>query len=273
MDDDMDSQVDIILQPYGSAVYDTRRKCFFILNETATRILEKLRDLPQIEQIVDVIYSEFNASKSSIRKDTESFLLILESFGIGREAIRTNSRTLGSKSALSIIVAELELTQRCSFACRYCAVGASPKGKQGITVNHWVKIVKKLISKNVREITLTGGDPLESHAFWPILKLLSESGVYASVYANGNKINEEFISRLKRLDFLDKVTVQISLDSTVRETNDRYRGVGSYDTAMRAIRCLVSHNIPTGVASIVFPDTINDLEDTLWIWCQQRRTG
>ncbi|MGC8621977.1 MAG: radical SAM protein [Caldisphaera sp.] len=250
----------LILQPYGSVLYDLNKRKFIIMNNTATKIIEDLISGMNAQSIVqDIVRDGEKVGYDEVEKDVLGVINTLNMFEITTNRIK-GARTLGSKDNLSIIAAELELTQECSFACQYCLVYGSPSGKSGLSKSKWLKIVKTLLNKNLMEITLTGGDPLNSDSFWPIMELLQDTEVGISIYTPGIKVDIEFIKKLKELHNFKNISLQISLDSVDEKINDRYRGIGAYKSAINAIKLLNQNSIPVTIATLIFPDTINSLE-------------
>lgn len=255
--------LELILQPYGAALHDTRTKEFFIFNPTGSKILEGtaqgLTEDGIVELISDEVSSDSSADRNTISSDVSTFMSILRNFGITLPDVK-NAVILGNRRHLSTIAAQLELTQQCSFACQYCLVNGSPKGEPGLSVETWIRVVESLIDKGLRQVTLTGGDPPESEAFWPILNLLSKSDMVTTVYTAGRKVDLRFMQRLADCNFGDRLAMQVSLDSTDRRINDRYRGLGAYDAAVNAANLSLHYGVHVIIASLIFPDTISHLE-------------
>ncbi len=102
------------------------------------------------------------------------------------------------------------------------------------TLNKW---------KKKGRIALTGGEPLISPKLFPLVKHLEKSGEIEKIgiLTNGTLINEKTIDNIRAISKLHYI--QVSLDGATPETNDRIRGKGSFQKAMKAIRLLNQNSI------------------------------
>ncbi len=84
-------------------------------------------------------------------------------------------------------------------------------------------------------VNIGGGEPTVRPDFWELVDYATAHKVGVKFSTNGVKISPAIARRLAGSDYVD---VQISLDGATSEVNDYVRGVGSYDTAIRAMENL-----------------------------------
>jgi len=84
-------------------------------------------------------------------------------------------------------------------------------------------------------VNIGGGEPTVRRDFWELLDYATGHHVGVKFSTNGSRITEPVATRLAASDYVD---VQISIDGATAEVNDRVRGRGSYETAVRAMERL-----------------------------------
>jgi len=245
----------LIIQPFGATVIDGNTGKIDFVNDVATLIAKGLIQEQEIQEIAKSICDNYDVSEDEVLEDINEFVSAAPHLHNGRDWIIE-----GNENYLSIVQADLELTLTCNLQCEYCFAEAGPNaGKENneITIKEWMKICDWLLERGLKQATITGGDPVLSKAFWPVFNHLVDNGVILQIFTNGYKVDGEFISRIsnKPINF-----VQISLDSTIPETHERYRGKGSFEKAYHAIVLLTKHKIPVVIGASIFQDTVNEIE-------------
>ncbi len=126
------------------------------------------------------------------------------------------------------------ITGRCNFKCRHCYLSASTAKFGEVSHDEAMYIISQLEACGIREIYITGGEPLVRSDFWVIIDSLTEHGIRVSqIYSNGALVNEKFIDGLKsrRLN----PSIYISYDGV--GWHDWLRGVkGAEAMAERAMK-------------------------------------
>ena len=135
----------------------------------------------------------------------------------------------------------------CNLRCTHCLNASGP-------VDPWLAPmaadevrwhVEEAARLGVREVYFTGGEPFLHPR---ILELLGHAleRLPATVLTNGTLITERVADRLA--DLADRsrysLEVRVSLDDPDREANDRVRGPGAFDRALRAIARLQRRGLP-----------------------------
>ena len=129
----------------------------------------------------------------------------------------------------------------CNLACTHCLNASGPD-------DHWLKPIAPEVAREaireadelgVKEIYFTGGEPF---LHGEILPLLGEALAVAptTVLTNGTLIDGAMADRLTSLALRSvySLEVRVSLDDTDAAKNDRVRGAGVSDKAVRAIQLL-----------------------------------
>ena len=81
-------------------------------------------------------------------------------------------------------------------------------------------------------VNIGGGEPTVRPDFWELVDYATAHQVGVKFSTNGIKLDAAAARKLAASDYID---VQISLDGATAEVNDAVRGLGSYETATRAM--------------------------------------
>ena len=122
----------------------------------------------------------------------------------------------------------------CNLKCDYCCVRSSPKApRRALGLDRVRRIAQEARELGVREIFVTGGEPLLLEDIGDILLACSEAAP-TTVLTNGMLIAGRRLEMLRSLP-RERLTFQISLDSPTPERHDRHRGKGTWQRAWRGI--------------------------------------
>ena len=129
----------------------------------------------------------------------------------------------------------------CNLECTHCINASGPD-------DPWLKPIAPEVAREamreadelgVKEIYFTGGEPF---LHGEILALLADALAVAptTVLTNGTLIDDAMADRLAALarGAAYSLEIRVSLDDTDPEKNDRVRGAGAFDKAVRAIQLL-----------------------------------
>ena len=147
------------------------------------------------------------------------------------------------------------LTNRCNLDCSYC-------GLPGLTTpelssKELFDYLDSSIESGLRVLSLTGGEPLVHPDFDKFVLKARSNGVLISVNSNGLLVPNK-IDLLKENCF----QVVISIDGS-RDINDLYRGAGSFEKALKAIKLLQEKGIKTHANCVFTQENYNKLGDIL----------
>jgi mycofactocin radical SAM maturase len=128
-----------------------------------------------------------------------------------------------------------EITYACNLACIHCLSSSGRRDPRELTTAEAMGVVDELHDMQVFYVNIGGGEPTIRPDFYDIVGYAVDRGVGVKFSTNGSTITPARAASLAAADYVD---VQISIDGAVASTNDAVRGVGSYDTARRAMDLL-----------------------------------
>lgn len=132
---------------------------------------------------------------------------------------------------------KISLTDRCNYRCEYCDHWTRDHYVAEINVGQWIAIVSELKDYlGNPTIQFSGGEPMLSRAFLPLVEHCNVIGVRWGVITNGSLLNGV---ALQRLVGAHPLNVDISMDSSRAESHNLSRGVpNSLERIQRNLRQL-----------------------------------
>lgn len=149
----------------------------------------------------------------------------------------------------------LQVTKYCNMNCSYCyADFKTYKTVSEKTTGEICTLIDKLYSYGTRGIWFLGGEPMMRKDFGAIIDHAQGKGMFCDMNSNGTLINKDNIDIVRKLD-----GICISLDGD-EESNDFYRGKGSYAKAVSAIKLMREHGIKVRLHCILTKRTWRKLD-------------
>jgi len=141
---------------------------------------------------------------------------------------------------------KIEVTQKCPLVCAHCSSNATPNATQQMKVTDALHLTSQAINIGIKELDISGGEPL----IWPgiidLVKMCSENGVKTSVYSSGNVRDCQIILAELRKVGLSKIIFSIFGSSAhTHEQITRIRG--SFLQTMSSIDRAISERIKTEI--------------------------
>lgn len=147
----------------------------------------------------------------------------------------------------------------CNLSCTHCFISCSPQNDSfGFMDQSRIReFVEQGKSLGVKEFYFTGGEPLLNKEIYGILEDTLAVGP-VTVLTNGTTIRKRVAKKL--IDISDatiySLELRVSLDGFDAKSNDRLRGAGSFDSALKGITALVEAGfLPIITAVRTWPDT------------------
>ncbi len=151
-----------------------------------------------------------------------------------------------------------ELTYACNLACVHCLSSSGQRDDRELTTDEAKAVIDELNRLQVFYINIGGGEPMIRRDFLELVDYAISKNVGVKFSTNGAFIDAEKAKRFAAMDYLD---IQISLDGIDAATNDAVRGVGSYDTAIRAMEHLKAANFgPFKISIVVTRHNVDQLD-------------
>lgn len=106
---------------------------------------------------------------------------------------------------------------------------------------------------------ITGGDPILHNDFWKLCELLKKHNITFGILGNPFHLNDDVCQRLYGFGCRK---YQLSLDG-MRETHDKFRKSGSFDTTIEKIDCIKKAGMYCAVMSTVSSANMDELPDII----------
>ena len=138
----------------------------------------------------------------------------------------------------SPVWAYVQITDGCSHGCAWC-YGAFYQHNNQMSLEDFDKLTIKLKALGIKQITISGGEPMEHPQFKEIVELGADKGFVIHVATHGEHINESNYDI-----FLNNVD-QVQFNYQGSRHHDKVHKVKSYDKqvagmkALNALFCLV----------------------------------
>lgn len=161
-----------------------------------------------------------------------------------------------------IRMAHWSITGNCNYRCKHCYMSA-PDAKYG-ELSHEVvmDIAHQIIECGIRNVSLTGGEPLVRKDFLEIVDALLEGGVHiTTIYSNGKLVTEELLDELEKRGIYPEFNM--SYDG-VDGWHDWLRGIdGAGKIAEEAFLRCQRRGFPTGAEMCIHEKNKHLLRETV----------
>jgi radical SAM protein with 4Fe4S-binding SPASM domain len=160
------------------------------------------------------------------------------------------------------LVLSWNVTLKCNLKCSHCYINA----KESRLPDELSTDAAKMLIHQITEVSrplliLSGGEPLLREDIYEIIRYGADRGLRMGMGSNGMLIDDEVT---KRLEDAGMGTVAVSLDSSVPERHDEFRGVkGCWEHAVDAIKSLKKSRIQVQVNSTVTPQNYDEVDDVM----------
>ena len=147
-----------------------------------------------------------------------------------------------------------QINSLCNRCCKYCF---GPKNYQEIDFESFKLIVSKMSENGLKQIDLTGGEPLLHSEFDNIVRFLYNKNIsiYLSTncdyYSQHSEIIKDYIS-----------IVGIPIDGSHKEIHDLTRGEGSFYSVQNTLNDIIqsTNNIKIKIGTVVTNKNLSDLK-------------
>ena len=160
------------------------------------------------------------------------------------------------------LVISWNVTLRCNLKCSHCYINAEGKKLPDELSTDAAKMLIHQITEVSRPLLiLSGGEPLLRDDIYEIIKYGADRGLRMGMGSNGMLIDNDVAERLKEAGMW---TVAISLDSSIPERHDEFRGViGCWEQAVNAIKALKKAGLEVQVNCTVTQQNYDEVEDIM----------
>jgi mycofactocin radical SAM maturase len=151
-----------------------------------------------------------------------------------------------------------ELTYACNLACSHCLSSSGRRDPRELSTEECKAVIDELQRMQVFYVNIGGGEPTVRSDFWELLDYATSHDVGVKFSTNGIKIDAQAARRIAANSYVD---VQISIDGATPQVNDAVRGVGSYDTAVRALQHLSDAGVQAKLSVVCTRHNLGQLDE------------
>ena len=157
----------------------------------------------------------------------------------------------------------LNMTSRCNLNCIYCFATERQENNLKMNFDDYKKVLDSVKNYNPRaEIIFTGGEPLLSENTFAVAEYSKNLRFTNKLMTNATLIDEKNIEKIILL--FD--SVKISLDGSTAEKHNFYRGRGSYERTLNAIKLLEKFGADFSLAMVVTKNNSDDISEMAKKW-------
>jgi pyrroloquinoline quinone biosynthesis protein E len=154
-----------------------------------------------------------------------------------------------------------ELSYQCPLHCPYCSNPLDMSGyRDELETEHWVRVFGEARRLGVLQLALTGGEPMLRRDLVELCAGARDAGLYSSLITAGTCFTRERARALKAAG-LDHV--QISIQSTDPEDNDRIAGNRSFAQKIAAARVARELDFPLTINCVLHRHNLDRIEEVL----------
>lgn len=145
----------------------------------------------------------------------------------------------------------------CNLRCTHCFISCAPDNRtlEFLDIDTVLSALDEAAALGVKEYYVTGGEPFMHRDLPEMLSAMLAQGP-ATVLTNATLLRDRTLERLSRAerDSLYSLEIRVSIDGPDAASNDRIRGEGTFEAAMRGVRSLLRHGfLPIVTATRVWP--------------------
>ncbi|MCG2712342.1 MAG: radical SAM protein [Candidatus Omnitrophica bacterium] len=152
------------------------------------------------------------------------------------------------RKRMRLITVEFALTYRCNLQCGYCAQVHAEEFRHikahDLSFDQVRQVMDNLDFLGVERVNISGGEPLLREDIDDIITIAAKKKFFLTLVTNGMFVYKH-LKALKLVDLLS-----ISLDGT-EQTNDYFRGKGSFGLTFKGIHAAHEENIPFVLSAVV----------------------
>ena len=139
----------------------------------------------------------------------------------------------------------VKITERCDLHCAHCFVSATRLGSDMPAAALTLTVMSRFTEARVANVTLTGGEPFVHPDLLLIVENFVDNGMDVTICTNGVAITDDAIQRLQELQ---RVRVNVSLDGASEHSHGRFRGDrASFNATMSNTRALGDAGLLKGI--------------------------
>lgn len=153
------------------------------------------------------------------------------------------------------------ITGKCNYNCRHCLLSAPTNGHPQLPLKDCLHIIDQISACGIREIAITGGEPLVRSDFLEIVKALSAHKIRIRlIFTNASLLDEKLLDELEYMG--QRPEYQISYDGVGHHS--WLRGIPeAEDELLKALRLLQERKIKYTCAMCIHKENATSLAETV----------
>jgi len=153
-------------------------------------------------------------------------------------------------------------TQACNLKCVHCYQDARRRLPDELDLGQQLQVLEALRQNDVAMLAFSGGEPMMSPTFWPVVERAAEMGFHVSVATNGTLVTEESACRLRDAGVK---YIEVSIDSVEEDKHDRFRGRrGYWRRSVEGLKAAAgTEGVRAALAATITQLNIDELEELI----------
>ncbi len=148
----------------------------------------------------------------------------------------------------------------CHLRCSYCVAESTPAtARRGMEIATVRQLVDEAVEIGFEEIFFTGGEPFILPNIYEMLAYSSDRA-YTIVLTTGMLLKGKRMESLRQINSRN-LTIQVSLDGGNAKSHDVYRGHGTWDGTVKAVKRLIDYGFHVRLSTTETPANTDSLAD------------
>lgn len=247
-------------EPFGGILFEISTERMFFLDQFGFEAFNALSSGMHTQDLISFAKTHFPAEDHAVAVSRiESIHKFFRKDSRTKDDVRHLSGNIGSRVPALSAPLDLywEITRRCNEQCIHCYNNSSPTGEHA-DISYIDAIIDELSSSYLKNITITGGEPMMRRDFWYITERLRDITYELSMGTNATLINSANVKRVaENFD-----TLNISLDDPDPESFDKFRGYdGAFKRTWSALELLSKEKIRVNLQTVLTRDSVDRLDE------------
>lgn len=161
-----------------------------------------------------------------------------------------------------IVTVDFYINYVCGIRCTHCFIGENLNSNIEMPLEQIKIIVSDLKHRDVKCITLLGGEPSLHKNINDVISFILKNGIGVRVVSNGQKPFQKLINSLNE-DEKTKLKVCFSIDGSDAEINNSIRGKKVFENLLDSIQLVKKNNIQYSGITSISKDNFTDVENII----------
>ena len=154
-----------------------------------------------------------------------------------------------------------ELSYRCPLRCVYCSNPVNHRAVlDELDTESWIRVLREARALGAVQLGFSGGEPLVRSDLEDLVDEACRLGFYSNLITSGVGLSVKRLAKLKALG-LDHI--QLSLQDSRAETNDRIAGAKVFERKMRAAEAIKAAGFPMVLNVVLHRHNVDHVAEIL----------